>query len=209
MAVIYEATVHYSAQGQELNNVLYYCENTALQQPFSSTDALSLATEVRDLAITNIMPALPSTTSLTGVSVRGLNELRQVISTFTQTVAANSPGSVVGSSDTPGIVQIIGFQLLAGTVPGFPRVPRRSYVALGPMVSNFLNDDGFSTLPAGNRTNIALFLTTAHLINAISYVPCRLGVPNDLGQAALGIVVGTIFRNYMSFRRSRLIPTTG
>lgn len=209
MAVIYEATVQMSAGGQGINNILYYEAAGTPEIPWDPATALALAEDVRDAWITNGMPSLTSTTTLTGVAVRALNQLREVISTFTQNVSASTVGSVVASVDTPATVAIIGFQLIAAGLPEFPRVPKRSYIALGPISSNWIADNGVVTIPVANRDLLTALLTQGHAPNATPMNAVRLGTPNELGQPSLGVISGVLYRPFASFRRSRLTPPTG
>lgn len=207
--VIYECSVEGTCDDQTIVNVLYYAKLTAADNGWSTTRAQQLGEAVRDAWQNSAMIHLPNQYVFQGVTVRGLNLDRTPASTYPIEVAGSGSGAATDPTKTNGMVGIVSFRLSAAPEYESERVPRRSYIAFGPLVQLLISEQGVINWDTTFRNNLTAVLTQGHLLASGQMSPVRLGTPNSLGVPAIGQVDGVTFRPFASFRRSRLNSPSG
>lgn len=207
--IIYECAVTGEAFGEEIINVLYYANLSPTNNGWDPARASALGEAVGTAWFNNAKGTLPTQYTLQSVKVRGLDYNRNVVSTYTIEVPASGAGTRSFSMAGAGPVGIIAFQTGPAAEFEAERVPRRSYIAIGPLTDAQVMDDGKVLWSAQEKTDLTALLTQGHLAGGVNMVPVRLGVPNSLGQPAIGAVDGVLFRPFASFRRSRMVSPKG
>jgi hypothetical protein len=209
MATIYEATYTYQYIGQVIANILYYVNLAAPSAAWTPEIAQGLADAGAAHVSGNLMSEMPVGVTGELVEVRALDEFRSVLSTFTVQANITTDGGQPGTLGGAANCGIVNFRMLPSGVPGITRVPRRSYIAFGPLQEESVSPTQQWLLDVLLEGFIESYLTNSYTVLGDLYTACRLGVPTTLGGPSLGIVNGITFSNFTSFRRSRLIPPDG
>lgn len=196
-------------QGQEIVNLLYYAIDGQPNFPFDVAQMTDLAETVALEVLTQSNNVLPSTFAWTEVGVTIVDERGVTVSPFEVVEQVNLPGSLVEDTDGQAQVAIVSFQVVPrlGTPAGVP--PKRTYIALGPLVSASVNAQGQLTWNSTLKAQVAGYYSTPIEGNLANYVPVRVGRQPSPALPTYGDVVGAVVRPYSSFRRSRLVRPSG
>lgn len=194
------------ASGQEVVNILYYAPNAvAPAQPLDPTERNILASSVIAEVVPSLLTVLHSSYTLRELQVTAVDENNETTSDYAVVQPATGAGGHGGGADSAGIAAIVGFQCsypFTGAPVGV-RVPKKSYLAIGPMASESVGDDGAVLLSALEQealiANLALYLDG----DANNWIPVRVGVNGPNGPA-VGKVDGAVVRPYVRPRKSRL-----
>jgi len=187
--------------------VLYYALDgvTGAGAPDPTTrQALLTAFATNQLAnYTALLTANYTATELQATCVNHLNEVNPL--TYTVSLAVDQDGPLGGEQDGAANVGIIGFQLSPDVVDAPPglRLPKRSYIAYGPLPSSMIANDGSTLWVSPGRGEMEEALTSPLAVLDGDALPIRIGVPNEVGVGAIGTVQSVIFRPFSSDRKSR------
>lgn len=207
--VIYEVTLDAACEGQQINNILYYANLAPTNNGWDPDRAADLGAAVNVAWQAEALWLLPDTYEFFGCSLRGLDINRAPVSTYPVGAGLLDNGNLTTDNETPGIVAIAAFDLITATEYESERVPRRSYIALGPLVQSQVTSEGRLTLDGTNQADMEALLEQGHFVDGVNMSPVRLGFQNAAGQPAIGAVVNARFRPFASFRRSRLRRPSG
>lgn len=216
MAGFYKVVIRAVCVGQEINNILYYAPIDPSSEAFNEADAEDLGNAVAAAWIAQVVPQLASIYTLQGTDVSMVDETGAVISPFIVSTTNPATGGNVGSADGPGACVILKFNCTPVLQAPGHSVPRRSYIAVGPQVSEGIGTSGLITNLAPWQAAAEAALTQGHLINAVQMLPYRIGrdhpaSPTDPTNVpgGVGAVHSVVARPYISFRRSRMFSPTG
>lgn len=198
-----KTVVQGECQGQEIVNVLYYTFDPLLPVGFDPGDLDELAMAVRTAWEQTMKQTLAGGYRLVQVSTVQINEENATTGSYT----AVAPGAAGpnGASDSDSVALYAPWKFLLSPIAGPPatRVPKRSYLAVGPLNSARVASDG-KYLPDGNDpTYITAVLTQGHFINGEEFYPVRVGSQGQNGQFGVGRVIGVRAPVHARFRRSR------
>lgn len=198
---------------QEIVNVLYYAPTVV--DPASALDPLeraSFLTEFEADPLTVFVAGMYDQYEVTELQATAVNESNETTSDYAVVRAVSVNGANGGPADSLGLAMIIGFQCsypFTGAPVGV-RVPRKSYIAYGPMVSSFIDNDGGILVPTLVKTSIGASLTASVLADTNTWMPVRVGVVGpESGTPAVGKVDSVIFRPYARPRKSRMKRANG
>jgi hypothetical protein len=216
MPTFYKCLVQSSVAGQDINNILYYAPVVPTSLAFDPVVADALGDAVASAWADQIRPLLSNQVAPQLVEVSMVDADGFVVSPYAVTVPMGGTSSIGDPLATAAMVLIWKFNCSAvAEAPGHS-VPRRSYLAIGPLTEAQVGTDGLIAIQAGAATALAAATTEGHLISGTQFVPYRIGrtsgptVSDPSGVAAgVGRVVSGIVRPYASFRRSRLRRPTG
>lgn len=216
MAGFYKVLLRGAAVGQEVNNILYYAPIDPSNEDFNEDDAADLGEAVGSAWSTQIMPLLSGIYNFEGTDVTKVDERGEILSPFVVSVPGTGTGGSGNNVDGPGNVLIAKFNCTpVSQATGHP-VPRRSYVAVGPLVTESIGTSGLIVNQEAWQTACAAAFTQGHLINTLQFLPYRVGrqgapTPEEPAgrPAGVGRVHSIIARPYASYRRSRLFSPTG
>lgn len=199
-------------QGQEVVNILYFTEESG--DPAIAADPAEraiLGAEVMTTLLPLFAEQLSNFYTTTEIQVSCVNEANVYDPyTYTVYVPAAQVGVATGAISGAGECGIVGFQCsypFAGAPVGL-RVPKKSYLAYGPMVNDDIDNDGAVLWSFDGKANIAAALTDPLNAGGTIWLPIRIGVDGPNGPA-IGKVDGVIFRPYKSSRESREVRPNG
>lgn len=207
--VIYEVTIDAACEGQQINNILYYAHLAPTNNGWDPDRAADLGAAVNVAWQAEALWLLPSQYEFFGCSIRGLDLDRVPVSTYPVGVGMLDNGNLTSDIETPGLCAIAAFDLVTATEYESERVPRRSYIALGPLTQGQVTDEGRLTLDGTNQSDMEALLEQGHFVDGVQMSPVRLGFDNAAGQPGIGAVANARFRPFASFRRSRLRRPSG
>lgn len=192
--------------GQEVVAVLYYAETSGdPDEALSPTVRTEFGEGFASAQLQDYVAGLSNQYEVTELQVSAVNEDNEVTSNYTVFVPDSTSGIRTGALDGVANVGVIGFQVsypFLGAPVGL-RVPKRSYLAYGPIQSGDIGDNGAMLWATAFTTPIQSALTSQVTVTGSTWMPIRIGVPNNLGVSAIGKIEGIIFRPYSSDRRSR------
>lgn len=188
----------------DIVNILYYGNGVNLPTDYTASDMQDLGKAVRDAFDTSYTTEMATGYKVDVITVSQVNEENQATGAFTVQVAG---GAAVGNQgDCDGRAPALPVSFIMDRVVDLNplRVPKRSYVAVGPIASQHINNDGDYIAPQIVKDKITAVLEQGHLINALVFEPYRVGVVNADGLPAVGRVIGVRMARRITARRSRL-----
>jgi hypothetical protein len=209
MAGFYKCLVKGTAAGQAVNNILYYSTVAPDAIVWDASVATALGQAVVDAWEESALNAYPQAYAFSGVDVSMVDEDGEVSSPFTVSVVGTGAGVYSDLLATPGITAILKFNCSPAVLVNARPVPKRSYLAIGPLAEGWVADDGLYTQASRTAQYVGPAVTQGHLIGATPFVPYRVGRTEGARVAAVGLVVSSVVRPYASFRRSRLRRPSG
>lgn len=216
MAGFYKVVLRGVVSGQEINNILYYGSLIPIGEDFDETDATELGEAVNDAWIAQILPQLVSGYAYQGCDVSMVDESGSILSPFVVSVVDSGAGGQIQAPDGPGSCVIAKFNCTpVAEASGHP-VPRRSYLAVGPLHTEQIGTSGLLTGLATWQNAFTAAFTQGHLLTSGPVVPYRVGRDHPRSASDPTIVPGgvgrvhsVVARPYASFRRSRMFSPTG
>jgi hypothetical protein len=200
-----------TAQGQEIVNIFYYAEtNGDTTKALDPDIRLELAQYFDGTTLPSFVQQISNFYAATELQVSAVNELNQATSNYTVFFPSSESGAVSGDVDGVGQVGIIGFQVsypFVGAAVG-QRVPKKSYIAYGPLVSADVGNGGLIEWDGLVSDDIASALKDTITLSDSAWHPIRIGTNVD-GVGALGWVENVIFRPYVRPRKSRMVRANG
>ena len=138
------------------------------------------------------------------------------VSPFVVSVPKTAVGNAGAPASTAAQVLIYKFNCeFVSEAPGHS-VPRRSYLAIGPIPEANIDPDGSITNAATWEGALDAALLDGHLVNLVDFVPYRVGrTPEPTlanptpTPAGVGRVVNGLVRPFSSFRKSRMRRPSG
>lgn len=209
MPHFYKCVLRATAGGQEINNILYYGSLTPTDMPFDESDASDLADAVGSAWMTQLTPNLPTAYTLDSVDVSMVDEDGVTVSDFVITRDVNLSGGNAGVTEGFAFVAIAKFNCYTVAEAAPHPVPRRSYLAVGPLHSNDVATNGALSTQSTWQEDISAAVTGSHLIGAGPLYPYRVGRTKGTSLAGVGRVASVTVRPFASFRRSRMQSPTG
>lgn len=188
----------------DIVNILYYSNMPSSPIGFSAADMQGLGEAVRDAWKDSVTPYLAEGYRVDVITVSQINEANQVTGSMSIQVAGAGNVGNGGPSDGRGVTIPVSFLLERVPDVNPLRVPKRSYVAIGPLGSNSVDSDGNFTPGSFQHDGIEDALTVGHLAGATLFEPYRVGVAHDDLPPAVGKVMGVRIARRISVRRSRL-----
>ncbi len=209
MPHFYKCVLRGTAGAQEINNILYYSSLVPTDFPFNEDDASDLGLAVGTAWMNELQSSLPSAYTLDSVDVSMVDEDGVTVSDFVITQDINRSGGNAGVTEGYGAVCIAKFNChTVAEAAGHP-VPRRSYLAIGPLHSNDTGSNFALLTQAAWQTAVSAAVTGNHLIGISPLYPYRVGRTKGTSLAGVGRVASVTVRPFASFRRSRLQSPTG
>lgn len=209
MATFYKIALEAVSSGQNVINVLYYGDATAADVPFDPAIMGALALDVWGVVDGPLLALVGTTYQAQRAVVTVVNERNEVQSPYEVEVSISGTGTGSGSVESPALAYIIGFRVGTYAKEPQPRVPRRSYLAVGPVPSGLVLDTGAVTASTAAQEALEDALSQDVTSGSNIYEPVRVGVVNAANEPAVGEVVDALFRPFVSFRRSRLFTPQG
>ncbi len=216
MAGFYKVVIKGTASGQEINNILYYAPLVPGTETFEEDVAAALGPAVTGAWKTHMLPLLSSNYALQGADVSMIDEDGGILSPFVVSTPDSGAGGSATAPETMGMCYIAKFNCTPVAEVAPHPVPRRSYLAIGPITADAAGASGLVTGLAGLSASFTAAFTQGHLISGTLFYPYRVGrtyppsTANPEGTlAGVGRVHSIILRPYVSFRRSRLFSPTG
>lgn len=224
MAAIYKCVLNGEYGGKDNQNTLWY--RTAVD-PFGGAFGMGGAVELADQIEAQIVPAYlevkPLEYTLQSIDIYPHNDLFELAyqNPYRRTIAEGSGGAVNGSAlDSSALAVNLRFNLepvLFG--PQRLSAPKRGYLAIGPVPSSLLNNDGKLTddfLTAGfeawGTLKNRLCQNLTSLLPPAVFYPIRVSQKWGIVDGMMGLiswgyadVQGGDYDRYATFRRSRRI----
>lgn len=209
MPSYYKINIQGTAVGQGIQNTLYYAQAGTSSVPTDPVSRLNFLTEWMASAGVFWLDIFPNTYTLQTITGTVVDDDNTTISTFPVGIDVGEEGTAGTMVGQVYEVAIVTFRLStpAGVVGNI--VPRRSYVALGPLVAGTLATSGQYFPPAGWDESVGSALGTTVTSDEVTFSPYRVGSEDAPGNARVGLVSSLIIRPYASVRRSRKIRPTG
>lgn len=199
-------------QGQEIVNITYWGAESG---DFTQVTDPAMRTNLGLEMVATVLPLFTAqlsnfyTTTEVQVSVVDENNVYDPLA-YTVYVPAAQVGGATGAISGAGECGIIGFQCsypFAGAPIGV-RVPKKSYLAYGPMVNDDIANDGAVLWGITEKAGILSALSDTLNAGGDLWIPLRIGVNGPNGPA-LGRVDSVIFRPFKSSRESREVRPNG
>lgn len=216
MSDFYKVTISGSSTGQIINTMLY--AGRADEGTIEMTEAAfqDLAQEVETQILPPYLAAISSTYTANYVKVETVNEVGSITSPYSLEYAVTGSGAQGGGLSGAQAVAILGFKCVEHSVGQSYRIPKRSYIAFGPISEEDIADDqsltsayvstALTPLAAALQNFSAVVGANGWLVSAM-----RVGVANSATPpvGAAGRVSTVVVRPYSSIRRSRMRRATG
>lgn len=209
MTTVYKLFVQGRQDTQQIGQVLYYGLAIPSNLSFNPLLMTALAANWWTTNAVTYLDFLPPAYSAEQIVVSLVDEGNRVVSPFEVIVPISGVGTGNGESFSAGSTFIIGF---AGTPYGgdfLPKVPKRSYIAYGPATENLVDRTGLVLLTAPQRSAIEDVFENPVIADGLEFLPLRIGTFKAVGATSASIVAQATFRDYASFRKSRMIRPTG
>jgi hypothetical protein len=222
MAGFYKVVLNGTYQGEDNQNSLYY--RTAID-PLGGALGFGGAEQLAELVNTHIVPSFlackPETYILQTIDVTPRNGLFELIYQLPYKMEINEQGSgglLTNKTDGPALALNIRFNL-EPTVIGLQTfsAPKRGYIAVGPVSSDWIDDSGrltdeFLNNPTNDFNVLCekLSMDLVSLLPPCDFFPVRVAqhygsVAGSLLGWGYADVQGASLDEYVSFRRSRRI----
>lgn len=209
MPHFYKCVIRGLAGPQEVNTILYYGNLVPTNMPFDESDAAALGNAVASAYGVQILPLVSSLFTLSSTDVSMVDENGEVVSPYVVSIPSAGTGGDSGTTDTLAQCFIAKFNCTpVAEAPGHA-VPRRSYVAPGPLTTAAIGSNGAYSSQAAAQTAATAAFTQGHTVGAGVLYPYRIGRTIGTNLAGVGRVQAVIVRPFTSFRRSRLYSPTG
>lgn len=199
-----KAVVNMKAGTTDVVNILYYGADVNLPTAYTAGEMQQLGEAVLAAYNTSLLPHLPNGVVVDAVNVSQVNEENTATGVNTVIVGGGGGVGTGGDSDGRAVAVPVSF-LMERVLDVNPlRVPKRSYIAHGPLTSSAVTPDGDFSPHMAHRAAIVAVFSQGHLINAASFEPYRIGTTNGGILPAVGRVIGVRIARRITVRRSRL-----
>lgn len=213
MALHYAVSINGTCVGQQVQNTLYFgrADSGDVEEGQQATDELSAAVEAQILPL--LTSCLPGHYSLESLSIKIVNSINEPVGAFPVEYPLNGTGTRGGTIDGAGRCAILSLKCY-GFGAGQPtRIPKRSYLAIGPITSEDIGIDSSLSSAMGD----AIFALGVGIVDfsavvgtgAAEVISTRVGVENKDGIGAEGTVAMAIVRPFVKNRSSRTPSAKG
>lgn len=198
-----------NAQGQTIINIIYHTDLTSVSVPTGASERTSflnaLDTQLRS-AYLALFPASYTLNRMVSTVVNGRNE---TISDFEVEKVINQQGIRAGTEASVAQVGILAFR--CSSIAGLPlnTVPKKTYLAIGPILESDNGPTGAWTPPATPLGTLITALQSPTTSGGNTYSPVRVGAYRETGNERVGVVSVILPRPYSSWRKSRSIRPSG
>jgi hypothetical protein len=224
MGAFYKLVVNGSYSGKDNKNVLWY---RAAFDPMDGALGMGGAEALADAweagVKTDWLDAKPSGYVLETIDITPYNDLVQAFYQLPYSRAVSESGHQTllnAQGDSPAICANFRFNLeptLIGTQTLM--APKRGYLAIGPLPSAWIGDDGqiipgmfVDDTTALGKLGVSLTKDLSTILPPTLFFPCRMsskvgpgGIVAGIGLAPYADVQGGTWDRYVSFRRSRRV----
>lgn len=209
MGSYYKIVLSGTASGQGITNILYYANVLASTVPQDSVSRLDFINEWYTTVGADWLDIFPSSYTLNSITGTVVDDDNSTISTFPVGIDVGEAGT--GGTTLGQVYEcaIVTFRLSTPSGVASNIVPRRSYVALGPLVAGTLAATGQYFPPVGWDESVGTALGSTITSGGVVFSPYRVGSEDAPGSARVGLVSSLIIRPFASTRRSRKIRPTG
>jgi hypothetical protein len=214
--MFYKVVLNGACQGQDIKNILYYRSGAGFDGTlFLMAGAEALAGNIVQEIVPSFLAALPNDYTLETVDVYPINEAFELLYQMPYSLAVAQSGGRAATHTGPASCVIIKFMLEPTNITNGINPPKRGYVAIGPVTSDFVAETGFLTAGA-TQAGQELPVLAAKLAQNIeqllpvpaSWFPVRMKQNRILGGLvkweSYADVKGGIVSRRVSFRRSRM-----
>jgi hypothetical protein len=193
-----------SYAGQSVVNLLYYGNDAG--ETIGSIDGFFLSAfgaEWAEAYAAEWASRMVEGYSLDSLSIRAVNAQGVVISDVTQVITVGEDGAAGAGTDGAFVTTIISFSTERVESEG-TRALKRSYLAVGPVASGYVDNDGALSLAGVSNYAALLPVVTGPVsVGFIECNPVRIGRTVAPETPAVGLVLGAALRPYVSTRKSR------
>lgn len=203
MTTFYKVVAEGLAGDQVVDNIFFYVDESTDTAAFDPAKMGDLALAFDEQVLGVMCTGLSTEYAGQQITVSVVDESNVVTSPYEVFVGSDQVGAVSGATPGFGACAIYGFRVGPFGPNPAARVPKRSYIALGPLSIAHVAPDGEYTASGTIRNNITLAL--ASVVEGVlgSYRPCRVGRPSGTSVPSWGYVVGSVSRPNTSNRKSR------
>lgn len=207
----WKVVIEGTANTQAILNTLYYTDSVTGNITFSSANASTLNNNIVAFVLPSYLASICNQYSARQITYTIVNELGETVSPHEYVYSISGSGAVTSASSSNGMVGILSFNCTYLFAAQACPVTKRSYLAIGPIAANQMNEDGSLTVGLITAlTSLAGAITGTYIVSGSSYIPCRFGRTTPLSPlGSVGRFSQIIVRPYGSFRRSRMVRTTG
>jgi len=203
MTQFYKVVAEGLAGDQTITNIFNFVNDATDTAAFDPAVMGDLAQSFDEQVLSVICSGLSVAYVGQQITVSVVDEDNLVVSPYEVFVPSEQVGAVSGATGGYDKVAIYAFRVGPFTPNPATRVPKRSYVALGPLSIAHVADDGEYTASGTIRNNIRAALSGVVEGNLAAFRPVRVGRPSNGSVPAWGYVVDTIARPNTSNRDSR------
>jgi hypothetical protein len=209
----YRAAVIINIGGQILSNIFYAGRQDGTPVEFNTASMTEFAQEIVNQLFSGLQNLLPTSALINMIRVSMIDEYNQNRGFYDIEYPVSHPGYLTFALDGYGPAAILAFTCDPINAAQAYRVPKHTYVAIGPVPGTYILDDGML-----NGAYTTLMETLGDAIAAFNYIDSqtswqmtgiRVGRPNKDSIGAAGEIVDSIARPYVSNRRSRMISPRG
>ena len=215
MGMFYKAVLNGSAAGQDIKNILYYRVGFGIDMSaFDFAGAQALAGAIKDQVWPPMKAWLANNYILETIDVTPINDEFELVYQMPFSLSVGEAGDSAEAIAGPALCANFKFNLEPTSILNGIKPPARGYVALGPISSVYVGEDGFfgtSTMQSAAITNIQNALAgNLEVLLPVPTVwfPVRLKQTRILGGLvhweAFSDVKGCVMSRRASFRRSRM-----
>jgi len=213
--MLYKAVLNGSAQGQDIKNILYYRTGLGIDiSGLTIGGTVELANGIHAMVVPSLLDCLVADYQLEDITVYAYDE--STFNLFYQvpyTLGVYQNGNRGGDTDGHAQCGILRFDLEPSVVLiDGPRPPRRGYLAIGPLPSDWITNAGVLDRTGSNGTKLdaltaAVSSNVETLIPPALFFPVRVHTDKVLGIvkiASFADIQNATWRPQTSFRRSRV-----
>lgn len=206
---LYRFDIRGLALGQQVQNTFFYSGVNALLTGYDTAAAPVLAAYWRDTYLTDYLSGLSVHYFAETIRVTGVNMSNESISPFPYELAISGQGAVVGDADGAALCAILAFRTNFPSEGATPGVPKRSYIAYGPLGTASITLNQGTSFGGVVEENILTFMTGSVFSGGNELIPYRIGTPSPGVPARLGVVEDAVIRPKARWRDSRAYKATG
>lgn len=203
MTQFYKVVAEGLAQDQVVSNIFYYVNDSTDTALFDTAVMGDLATAFDEQVLGVMCSGISTEYVGSQITVSVVDEDNTVVSPYEVFVGSEQVGAVSGATPGVGSCAIYGFRVGPFGPNPATRVPKRSYIALGPLSIAHIAADGEYTASGTIRNNITLALSSVVEGVLAGFRPVRVGRPSGGSVPSWGYVVGSVSRPNVSSRKSR------
>lgn len=200
-----KVTVKGRAGTQPVINVLYYSDFPANPIGYSLQELESLSEAVYEAWAANVKPYLGAGYGIPYVEAVQIDEHGRTNGAIPILFGTNDiPNGYGATTDTRAVCAVLKFNTEPQALLLGSRRPARSYLAIGPLPSGTVGDDGMVLWNPSEQAAILAAVVQGHVVGTAIFEPYRVSLTPPTAQARVGKVTGGTISYKASVRRSRL-----